>query len=580
MTAVQSAANDQHPADQQMPETIIPSITFETITFSDGTTIHLNPKDIIVFVGPNNAGKSEALRELSQHLFPQRTGVVVKSVKLRKTGNVEQLRAFLNLHAKKKDIQYQGYRINVDDRTLDRAWTHDIGPLQNLFCQQISTQSRIQDSNHASAINTIEHAPSHPIHMLFDDDKIEQRISDYFRRAFGKDLIVFRAGGNTWPLLVGERLVAQPGEHMYSKSYNERQLDAAVQLSLQGDGMRSFATVILHMLAPATPSILLLDEPEAFLHPPQARLLGEFIANERPPQAQLFISTHSPDVLQGLLSTASQHLRIIRIQRDGDVNRVKELDKEKTRRIAADPLMKFSSVMSGVFHQRVIICESDSDCMFYSSILDLPDVRGERQPDVLFIHAGGKQRMAALAESLCALGVNVDVIADIDILNDETILQNLITTLGGNWSEILAEARPLRLAIEQKKPWLDAGEVVKEIQKILRGVSTSGEFPKKLRSDVDAVFRKASPWEAIKAAGAAAIPPGQATQQYQRLQNLCKECGLWIVPVGELEGFCKSEGGHGPQWVQKIIESRDLAADGELAAARDFMSELYNKRPS
>ena len=117
--------------------------------------------------------------------------------------------------------------------------------------------------------------------------------------------------------------------------------------------MRSFASVILHLLAQNTPTVLLLDEPEAFLHPPQARLLGEFIATEKPERAQLFVATHSADVLQGLLSSASDHVRLVRIQRDGDVNRVKELDKARTKEIGTDPLMKFSNVLSGIFYQRV-----------------------------------------------------------------------------------------------------------------------------------------------------------------------------------------------------------------------------------
>ena len=41
-----------------------PAVTFESITFSDGTTIPLEPTDVVVLVGPNNAGKSAALREL------------------------------------------------------------------------------------------------------------------------------------------------------------------------------------------------------------------------------------------------------------------------------------------------------------------------------------------------------------------------------------------------------------------------------------------------------------------------------------------------------------------------------------
>ena len=39
-------------------------LTFEEITFSDGTLISLEPDDVVVLVGPNNAGKSAALREL------------------------------------------------------------------------------------------------------------------------------------------------------------------------------------------------------------------------------------------------------------------------------------------------------------------------------------------------------------------------------------------------------------------------------------------------------------------------------------------------------------------------------------
>jgi len=338
--------------------------------------------------------------------------------------------------------------------------------------------------------------------------------------------------------------------------------------------MRSFASVILHMLTPDTTSVLILDEPEAFLHPPQARLLGEFIARERPPHSQLFIATHSSDVLQGLLGVAAERLRIIRIQRTGSINRVKELDKQRTKEIGSDPLMKFSGVMSGIFHQRVIICESDADCTFYSAILDLPNVRREQQPDVLFVHANGKHRMAALAETLTALDVSVDVIADIDLLREEAVFEQLLAAVSGNWDEIVDDVRSVRAAIEEHKPWLNASEVSKGISEILTTAPTHGEFPRELKTKIDAIFRKASPWDAVKGAGQAAIPSGEATRRYQQLDANCKAVGLWIVPVGELEGFCKSEGGHGPHWVQRVL-SRDLAGDTELEAARDFVRNVW-----
>lgn len=172
----------------------------------------------------------------------------------------------------------------------------------------------------------------------------------------------------------------ESGEDRLSDSYLKRLRDQNLPLTAQGDGMRSFATVILRTLAPAAMSIILLDEPEAFLHPPQARLLGELIAKERPIGRQLFIATHSQDVLQGLLNVAPDNLRIIRLQRSGVVNKVKELDKYLTKKISADPIMRFSSVLSGVFHKRVIVCESDSDCMFTAQFLTFPRCMVSRVP--------------------------------------------------------------------------------------------------------------------------------------------------------------------------------------------------------
>ena len=73
-TATTTKDNDliPHDADTQRdapdtPTAVDPNVTFDSITFSDDTTINVALDDIVVFVGPNNAGKSQALRELEQH---------------------------------------------------------------------------------------------------------------------------------------------------------------------------------------------------------------------------------------------------------------------------------------------------------------------------------------------------------------------------------------------------------------------------------------------------------------------------------------------------------------------------------
>ena len=62
-----------------------------------------------------------------------------------------------------------------------------------------------------------------------------------------------------------------------------------------------------------------------------------------------------------------------------------------------------------------------------------------------------------------------------------------------------------------------------------------------------------------------------------QLQNLCNAIGLWIVPVGELEGFCRSEGKKGPSWVQNVLKKYDLRRAEELEEARAFVRRVWNR---
>ena len=578
--------NDASSAPDTGLGTSDPAVTLQSITFSDGTTITLQPTDVVVLVGPNNAGKSAALRELENHVRSSYPGTIVTQVISRRAGTEEQLDEYLRRHTKETPqsggTMYVGYHISIFRPHISSYWSNANGiqDLTPFFCQRLHTETRIIDSDPAPAIRVLDEPASHPIQMLYSDDELENRINGYFEQAFGEDLIVYRLGGTEIPLLVGKNPSLQTGENRTSSSYCRRLTDSTTPLKQQGDGMRSFASVVLHLLAPVTPSILMLDEPEAFLHPPQARLLGELMAKERSSRSQLFVATHSVDVINGLLNVAPDNLRVLRMRRDGDVNHVKELDKERAKQINADPLMKYSSVMSGVFHERVIICEADSDCTFYSSLLNLRELHGDQQPDVLFVHANGKDRIGALVKTLTELDVPVDVIADIDVLRSEHVFEDITKSLGGNWADIQPMVKAIRSSIDDNKPWSNAGAIKEEIQGELEHMELKGEFPKETRVAINEILKKDSPWFTVKVAGEAAIPKGQATQHFQNLKSSCKKMGLWIVPVGELEGFCRSVGGHGPRWVQQVIETRDLSKDSDLQGARDFVREIWAARSS
>lgn len=558
-------------------------VSFAEVHFANGTCIKLQRSDIVAIVGPNNAGKSALLRELAARFESQRSvsNTVLREVKIWKDGTVDDFRSALRINShvemRGEKSTYVGYRYSVDAENIDHIWERNAFQAANIFCRFCSTEGRITDSDPARAFDALRRPPDNPIHNLYTNESIENKISKYFYQAFGQELIVDRLGGEKISLLVGKRPEVSPPEDRLSVSYIRRLRTQTVPLHTQGDGMRSFASVVLSILTEDTSNILLIDEPEAFLHPPQARLLGEIIARERPANAQVFIATHSADVLSGLLSVEEARLRVVRIERDGSDSSIKELEPEKAKLIARDPLLNYSSTLNGIFHHRVIVAEADTDCLFYQAILGVPEVHGELEPDVLFIHANGKHRAAILAESLISLGVNVDVIVDIDILNERQPFERLLTALGGDWKSVASHWKAIKSAVEQKRPSLSAVDAKIRIEQILATVGGAAEFPRQAKSDIEVVLRQLSPWDAVKAAGDAAIPSGEATQSFKTLRAQCEQHGLWFVPVGELERFCRSIGGHGPKWVQQVIGDRNLATDQELSEARSFIKQVWNR---
>lgn len=559
-----------------------PRVWLEAITFSDNTKLTFDQGDIIVFVGPNNAGKSAALRELEASLSSFTPGNVIKAASLGKEGSSADLLAYLETHALKhgspENIQYSGLGYNIYNSTLQffdkKASLYQLAPF---FVKRLATQNRIVDSDPAPGI-PLFHAPTtHPIHMLLMDDALSKDVSDFFLHAFGMDLTPFRAGGNQFPLYVGKKPAVSPGKDELSREFVDALMNSNVTLQSQGDGMRSFASVMLHVLETRTHTITILDEPEAFLHPPQARLLGRYIAEKNSGNSQLFIATHSTDILDGLIEGGSDKVRIVRMRRDGNINRVRELDKQQTASIAKDTLSRFSGVFEGIFYEHVFICESDADCMFYQSILYLPSIYGSRRPDVLFIHSAGKHRMAKLAETLRLLDVPVSVIADIDILDSKDTFRNLIEKLGGNWSEVEHLWMQISRAVQRKRTHLTTDQIVDRIRRELEEVSGEGEFPVKTERAIKEIFNAKSSWSVMKQSGRSGLPAGEATTNFDNLSRLCSEHGLWIVPVGEVEGFCRTIGGHGPKFVEKVLEERVLETDEELKAAREFVEKIWQK---
>jgi hypothetical protein len=419
----------------------------------------------------------------------------------------------------------------------------------------------------------ISQAPSHPIHYLQRDDSIERKFSTYFRKAFGEDLIVHRNAGGNVPLYCGKRPEPKAGEDRVSIGYI-KQLETLPLLHEQGDGMKGFVGVLLHtVVVPHT--ITLVDEPEAFLHPPQARLLGCLLAKEVSlSNRQFFFATHSGDFLRGLLDAGLPSVRVLRITRDGNKNIVRELKATEVATLWKDPLLRHSNILDGLFHQKAVACESDSDCRFYAAMMDaLSDGKTDAvRTDIMFTHCGGKHRLPTVIQSLQRIGVPIAAVSDFDVLSAEQPLRDIYEALGGVWKDIEVDWRNVKSAIDGKKPELNTEEIRKDIQKELDAVKEP-LLPKQVTQNIEKILHRSTPWAMAKQTGKAFVPPGQVTQSCERLLQRLRQAGLFVVDKGELESFARSIGGHGPAWVNGVV-TKDLVNDPELEDARRFVAAI------
>ena len=550
--------------------------------FSDDTKVPLDKNDIVVLVGPNNAGKSATLTE-AVHLLKTKNNKknVLKDITIEKDGTDTELISYLESFSRKEFSNnplphYQGYNYNIYEENAKGYWRNfqnGLSELVTVFVNTLTTMERLSAVNPPGSIKITSQPPQHPIHFLQKYDNLEKKFSEYFKQAFGTDLIVHRNAGNEVPLYTGTKPIPKSGEDRVSEEYL-RELEKLDLLHQQGDGMKSFVGVLLNAFI-SNHSILFIDEPEAFLHPPQARLLGKMLAKDLPSERQLFLATHSEDFLKGLLDSNANNLKIIRIQRNGKINKVSVLNNTDIKDIWNDSLLRHSNVLNGLFHSKVIICESDSDCRFFSAILSaLYDTTEAIAPDILFIHCGGKHRIPTAIKALNKLNVNLKVVSDIDVLNDINPLKDIFENLGGIWTEVEADWKLVKNEVEQKRPALLSQELKTEIDSIFDSTKER-IFPKTKISEIKKSLKKASAWEEAKEVGKAFIPSGNATQAFERIQIKFTAKGLLILEVGELECFAKSVGNHGPKWVSEVL-TKNLNADSELESARQFVAQLIN----
>lgn len=499
------------------------------ISSTGGDRVETSESGVTCIVGGNNAGKSQTLRDIQALLWDvEAPSVVLRKLEVSKPilSSSHDIEQFLRASGSPQGEPTPGFPQAYtpigqggSQLTAPEFLTNfNSGPDAVRQARDFIVSHSGAGSLAYTAVGPLGHIGTvpgtSPLHRLYRDGDLESELSDLAHEVFGERLVLDRANANV-QLRVGEVTVEVPLLSRPTLEYADA-LAALPTLNEQGDGVKSFIGLALSIVAGGA-QILLIDEPEAFLHPGQARALGRWLSHQASARdLQIIVATHDRDFVLGLLDGKEDSVRVVRVVRRANSSRLYELAPQEVSAAWADPVLRYSNILQGLFHRRVAVCESDSDCRFYGAVLDeLANETGRRSEadDVLLVPSGGKKGVAKLARSLVKLDVETHALVDFDVFREKRDIREIVEALEGSWSD---------------------------------------EMDEYFRTFVRPV-QDAKLWDRVKELGLVAVPSGSAHNACQRLLTILDALRVHVVPGGEIESFDRSNGMHGPAWVTSAL---------------------------
>ncbi|MCY7384346.1 MAG: ATP-binding protein [Microcoleus sp. CAN_BIN18] len=393
---------------------------------------------VTVFVGPNNSGKSKVLSEIHYRCTSGQLNsmdVILSEI---------EFYSFTSDRAKEKvkKISLRPHHMEqlmpehiIVSNGTSRAQIHElslVNALENtnrqlqVFCPYyLAFNTLILDGT--NRINLVNQQPASDLQqpaynsfmVLFNDEdkrkKVRRIIYDAFESYFVIDptnlgQLRLRLSSRPPSTNLEECGIHEEAVHFHSK---------ATLIEQASDGVKAFTGIVTEIIA-GDPAVLLIDEPEAFLHPSLAFNLGKEIAlTSSESEKRIFVSTHSPNFVMGCIQSGAP-VNIVRLTYRGGIPTARVLANKDILRLMRNPLLRSTGVISALSYEFVVVTESDADRAFYQEI-------NERllryQPELgiancLFINAQNKQTVKTIIKPLRELGIPAVGIVDIDILKD------------------------------------------------------------------------------------------------------------------------------------------------------------------
>lgn len=419
----------------------IKKLKFKSGSAPGKTELEFECPNVTVLVGPNNSGKSQTLREIELICRGQNpVCTILDSIELEWPETYEELMALLkpqitdpprnntpevgSFWIARPTIR-QGedeHHQKVNESNLAQ-WFKDKSrdPLFKIvvrtFTLRLDGKSR-SDLMEAKPTGDLEGYPKNHLWALFVNDDNRERVRKFTDEAFNRQFVIDPTGMTQFRARLANRKPKSKSEEQSLDAEARSYHSSSPLVSDLGDGVRASIGLVAAVMS-LPHRILLIDEPEAFLHPTLARRLGRElvgIAQER--NASLIVATHSSDYLLGSIQAAPNGLRIVRLTYAGNISTARSIEPDKVIELMQDPLLRSSNALRGLFHSGVVVSESDADRAFYEEINYRLTQDKKGIADALFMNGQNWQTIPRIVLPLREIGIPAGAVFDLDVIMD------------------------------------------------------------------------------------------------------------------------------------------------------------------
>ena len=555
----------------------IPSISIEKIKFNDETSIEFKNDDIVLLVGANNVGKSRTLKDLKDDLNDlSKPRVIVDEIVYKSSDfSSSQLKNYFEKNIIKDS--WENYNVFIDENQSycfsASSFTDNVDEKQfyKALFSFLSTESRLNITRPITFNTTVDNRSLTIMKGLESDSKSIDTLNKVLQMGFGKSVEVYEEYRDG--TLVKKYKIGKSTNIIAAINSNRRDnlnlLKDMEDLHSQGDGIRS-AFAILSSLIVNNHSLFLIDEPETFLHPPQARLLGKNIV-ALSKQKQCFISTHSIDFIKGVLEADSSRVKIIKIDRLENENKFNLVDNDSVAEIANDKNLRYTNILDGLFYDGLVLCENESDCKFYSAILE--NLNLALYQNTLFCAVGGKDQFKKVVPLLKKLNIQYFIIADIDLINNKDNLKQLVNSIEPNCYDQI-DACHKKFIEEFEKGMNSQVKTQQVIKTEIDQLLTEDKYmPDAIAKGIKDILKNISSFKLLKSGGKNILPQGECVDLFNQLKEFLNEHKVFILECGEIERFVPEVGGHGNAWVEKTFARYDDLNDDVYNEVKGFIEK-------